>query len=432
MRSPLLRLVLLGSLFVCTACEIKAGDSDWDGHFDESIFDDDAGKITRRDARVDDEDAGTTPPKDAAVSGKDANTDANTEPEPPMDSGLPPDEPTPPEMSPADVAAALAKGRCGALEACMGKELLLDSLDGNDCVSYTTNQFADRDLHWLTKAVALGRVTFRGDLLAKCQKDIVALGCEVRSRRLPASCEDAVEGKADVDDSCSIDQECQGNMYCDKGMLATCPGQCASLQTAGLPCTSSAQCRDGLVCPAGTCETPLAEGDGCTVYLGSGECPPGLVCLGQPDNLTCRSIASVYTGKSGEACDAFGKLCQFGLVCQSQTASSGAGICGAPKPAGSTCRRSVPNQCPVEQYCKDAKAGVVSRAQPGKDGVCADLPTDGQSCDAAIGCKPGAICLGSDGKCHTYQNVGKSCLEPAQCYSRACEDDECVAPQECL
>jgi hypothetical protein len=247
---------------------------------------------------------------------------------------------------------------------------------------------------------------------------------------LPASCEDAIEGKSDVDEVCSIDQECKGNMYCDKGMLETCPGSCATLQTSGLPCTSSAQCADGLVCPAGTCAIPLAEGDGCTEYLGSGECPPGLVCIGPSDGLTCRSIASVYTAKSGETCDPFGKLCQLGLVCQSQ--STGGGICGAPVSAGGKCRRSVPNQCPLEQYCKDAKSGVTTRATPGKDGVCADLPADAQSCDAAIGCKPGAICLMSDGKCHNYQSLGQDCSENAQCYSRACTDGMCAAPLECL
>ena len=416
-----------------SACEIHSGDGDWD--WDGSFFDDDAA-LGRHDAAADDEDAG--PGADAgnkrdsgsasAGSGGASGSDA--------ESGGSGDVPPP---TPADVSAVLARGRCGALEACMGKELLLESLDGNDCVDYTTAQFADRDLHWLAKAVAFGRVTFRADLLARCEKDIVAQGCDYRNRRLPSSCEDAVKGKADLDEACSIDQECMGNAFCDQGSQATCPGQCAAPQTAGLPCTASDECADGLLCqcPPGTactnktCSAPLPEGTACSTLGVRSECPAGLVCQGPSGKLTCQAIADVYAAKLGTACDAFGKLCELGLVCASESTSNTMGTCAEPVSSGSTCRRSLPNQCPADEYCKDKKDGVSTRATPGSDGVCAALPKDSMPCTTDIGCAPGSRCLG-DGVCHAFRRAGDACSDSAECYSAECRDGACAAPLECL
>lgn len=428
MRSPcsgLSRFCL--SLLLCAACEIHAGDSRWDGGFnwgddEDSGVHQDAG----RDARASDEDAGPGAKPDAAVSG---NKDAGDML--PVDSGLPPvDQPS--DVKPEQFAQALAMGRCGALQKCIGAAMLLDSYRGNDCVEVLTHQYQERDYHWLTKAVALGHVKFRGDQLAKCQSDVTALGCDVQSRRLPASCEDAVEGTVDVDGPCSIDQECTGNDYCDKGSLETCPGSCASLQSNGLPCSTSSQCNDGLVCRGGSCAAPLNEGDTCTQYLQFGECPPGLACqgMGSSASLTCQSIASLYVGKDGDACDAFGKLCQDGLACASQSSSNTKGKCSPIAAAGGTCRAAAPSQCPSDQYCKSTTSS--DRVSPGKDGVCSDKPTDGQDCDTAVGCKKGSICSTVDNKCHTYKLDGATCVDNRECYGASCVDGTCAEPLMCL
>jgi hypothetical protein len=315
----------------------------------------------------------------------------------------------------------------------MGEELLRESLRGVDCVQFRTQVYANRELYWLARSVAFGRVTFRPELLTACENDLVGRGCDVQSRRLPQSCRDALEGKADVDETCAIDQECAGNTYCNKGLVESCPGTCASLQSSGLPCLVSTECSDGLVCRKGTCAAPIAEGAKCSVHLGFGECEAGLVCQGaSTDTFTCRKVSAVYVGKEGAACDKTDKLCEQSLVCQSQSATSVMGKCAKPAASGGVCRPSEPGQCPSGSYCKDARANVTTRAPAGTDGVCSELPADGSACIAAIGCRPGAICSSVDQKCHDRASVGKDCVEDAQCYTSRCgENGKCSAPIDC-
>jgi hypothetical protein len=442
------------ALLAVSACTIREGDFNWDSG---SLFDDastrrdgatvvpsDAdGGVIPKDASAADagKDAGATDAgKDASAAdaGKDASVGDASADAAAEDAGRP--------LTLGDVASVFATGRCGALEACMGKELLLASYGGNDCVDFTTRQQQDRHLHWLAGSVSANRVTFRPEELLQCQKDLVKLGCDVASHRLPASCELAVEGKASVDDNCTIDQDCKGDAYCDKGMLETCPGTCAAPQPSGLPCTVSAQCADGLVCRSGNCKAQLAEGEACTARKGT-ECPPGLLCQGKDGMLTCQSIASVYAGKEGEACDLYGKLCQTGLVCQSQSASSTMGTCAKPVAVNGTCRVSEPGQCPITQYCKDARSNVTTRAPAGKDGVCVDLPADGAACIGtssqsgqplcpvgSLCCAPGTVCVGtpSAAMCHSVKMAGGACTSNAECYSARCAADSCeVSTIEC-
>jgi hypothetical protein len=413
------RHCLFAALFVVVGCEV--GDGDFDASFD---FDSgrDASRSAEDDAGADD--AGQDRPtdrRDASMGTPDAST---------SDAGM--SEPAKPE----ELAQRLAKGSCAALTACLGPRLLMDSLSGQDCVSYRTHLYEDRDLHWLAKSITAGHVTFRPELLAKCESDLTALGCEVQTRRLPQSCVDAADGDTEADDTCAIDQECKGQAFCDKGSLETCPGTCATLQTAGLPCRATAQCVDGLICRAGVCAEPLVEGDDCTVpvtaSMGTGfrECPPGLVCIGPSNDLRCRSIQTVYAAKLGQTCNATGTLCELGLVCQSQSSTSTSGICAATSAKGAKCRPAIPSQCPTGQYCKDARSGVTTRAPAGTDGICADLPNDGKSCEAAVGCQPGAVCL-DDTMCHGLKTIAQQCGENRECYGGSCLAETCTTPLDC-
>ena len=427
-----------------SACEVHIGNADWDsGAWDDWDWDDDNDddgdpwESPRKDAgavkadAAGDEDAGATN-ADAAVGG--GSGDAAV-PSPTIDAAVvnPGDDPEDPTVTIGEVAEFLARGSCEALSDCMGAELLRESLRGVDCVEFRTQVYANRELYWLAKSVAFGRVTFRPDLLSACEQDLIARGCEVQSRRLPQSCRDALEGKADIDETCAIDQECAGNTYCNKGLVESCPGTCAALESSGLRCLVSTECADGLVCRKGTCEAPLEEGDKCSVHLGFGECAAGLVCQGaSSDTFTCRKVSAVYIGKEGDACDKTDKLCSQGLVCQSQSATSVMGKCAKTVAAGGTCRPSEPGQCPGGYYCKDARASVTTRAPAGTDGVCWELPADGSACIAAIGCKPGLICSNVDAKCHARAGVGKDCVEDAQCYTSRCDDNgKCSAPLDC-
>lgn len=424
-----------------SACEVHIGNADWDsGSWDDWDWDDDDNdgdpwESPRKDAGVERADAAAEDdagPSAAADGGENADAAA---PAPTIDAAVinPDAGPDEPKVTIGDVAEFLARGSCEALADCMGKDLLRESLRGVDCVEFRTQVYANRELYWLANSVAFGRVTFRPELLMACEEDLIARGCEVQSQRLPQSCRDALEGKADVDETCAIDQECAGNTYCNKGLVESCPGTCASLQSSGLPCLVSTECAGGLVCRKGSCAAPFDEGDKCSVHLGFGECAAGLVCQGtSADTFTCRKVSAVYVGKEGDACDKTDKLCGQGLVCQSQSATSVMGKCAKPVAAGGVCRPSEPGQCPSGYYCKDARAGVTTRAPAGTDGVCFELPTDGSDCIAAIGCKPGQICSNVDEKCHARAGVGKDCVEDAQCYTSQCNDSgKCSAPIDC-
>jgi hypothetical protein len=418
------RHCLYAALILAAGCEV--GDGDFDASFGFGDSGPDASKHPEDDAGADD--AGQEHPNDKP----DAAGQGETTPDAAVgDAGSMPEP-----AKPGALAKTLASGSCAALTSCLGPRLLMDSLSGQDCVSYRTHLYEDRDLHWLDKSVSNGRVKFRPELLAKCEADLAALGCEVQTRRLPQSCIDVADGDAAPDDACAIDQECKGGAFCDKGSLETCPGTCASLQTSGLPCRTTAQCVDGLICRDGACGEPLVEGDECTVPLtaamGTGyrECPPGLVCLGSSNNLRCQSIATVFAAKSGEQCQATGKLCELGLVCQSQSAGSTTGICAATSANGGTCRPAIPSQCPSGQYCKDSRANVSARAPAGTDGICSDLPNDGKSCETAVGCQPGAACFDDD-TCHSLKTVGQQCSENRECYGGSCLADTCTTPLDC-
>ncbi|MEY4577739.1 MAG: hypothetical protein RL701_2442 [Pseudomonadota bacterium] len=416
----------------CAACEIHTGDSDWDGSFD---WDEEDAGTRRPDSSVRDEDGGVVAPPDAAASGSGGNAgeggSSGSAGAPFPDAGVLPDAGTDPEPTIDTVAAAIARGSCHALEDCLGKALLLDSLDGKDCVEYRTSVYTNRDLHWLSKAVAAGRVKFYPQLLDQCERDLRARRCDIQSTRWPASCREAIAGQNGIDDSCAVDQDCEGAAYCAKGMPEECFGaSCSELQAAGLPCSASTQCRDGLSCRSGTCTAPLSEGDECSAHLAYGDCPPGLICQGAAGALTCQSIATVYAAKLGESCDATAKLCALGLVCQGQ-ATGTKGTCAAPAAAGAVCKPSAPGQCPTSQYCKDARANVTTRAAAGKEGLCSDMPSAGQACVDAVGCKPGSVCLESDGKCHALQDVGKTCTAAAECFGGSCQNGTCAAPLDC-
>jgi hypothetical protein len=413
-------------LVACSsACEVHVGDGGFDGSFWDD-FDDsgstgsigfDPAPPARRDAGrvgVGDEDGGVQPvdaskPIDA---GSTTSSDASSM--------------MTPDNSPDAVAGYFARGMCGALEACIGEERTRLALKGNDCVEFTTRQLKDRQLHWLMQSISGRRVTFAPDRLAACQRDITAFGCDVKVRRLPASCTAALEGLRDIDENCSIDFDCSGRAYCDKGTLETCPGTCAELQPAGLPCEASAQCADGLLCRDGVCKLSRADGDACTVRFGS-ECADGLICQGKAGALTCQNLKSVYVGARDAACDRFGKLCADGFVCRSQNATSSAGVCAAISSANGTCRAAEPSQCPVGQYCKEKSTAKVVGG--GVDGVCADRPRDGQACSASGAvpdCAPGFACVGDPPTCRPLHSAGGDCISNAQCYGGLCQSGTCV------
>jgi hypothetical protein len=395
---------------LAASCTFKAGNGDFDASFFDRGHDaslKDAGK--RPDA--------ARPRHDAATAARARDEDGGHEDARVRDAGHTP--------TPDDIPALFAQTVCSALETCLqGPVLLLDLLGGVPCVDLVTHQQTDRDLHWLAESIKAGRVLFRPARFADCLADLKAFGCEVRSRRLPQSCEDAIEGQVALHQACSIDYDCAGGAYCDKGLTTeTCPGSCSTPQPEGLPCKASAECDDHLVCIGGSCVALLKEADSCETSA----CPPGLVCLGKPGSRKCQSLGA-YAGKLGDSCDAYGPLCQAGLVCESQSASNTAGTCKKPVAKDADCKRALPNECPSTQYCKSAQSSSIARAQPGEVGICTDLPPDGGSCKV-LSCAPGTVCVNEI--CRAMKSLGDACTSADECYSQHCELGTCVPTLDC-
>jgi hypothetical protein len=413
---------IFSAVFVLCACKISAGN----GKFDGSFFDDDASTSRSKDGGHKDAgahkdagrartDAGSRSDDDGGAGGPSKAADAGG-----GDAGH--------ALTADAVPGLFAEAVCGALNDCLGPVLLLDYLKGTPCVSLITQQQSDRDLHWLGESVAAGRVLLRQARFDDCLADLKAFGCAVQSRRLPQSCEDAIEGQVPLHQSCSIDYDCASDAYCDKGLQTeTCPGSCVSTQSEGLPCKASNECADHLICRAGSCAALLKEADPCETSNGQPTCPPGLVCQGASGSRKCQSLG-VYAGKLDESCDALGTLCEVGLVCESLTSSDTSGVCKKPVDKDADCRRAVPNECPTTQYCKSAQSGTMERALPGEVGICADLPPDGGSC-SVVSCAPGTVCVNE--VCRAMKAAGGICESSTECFSGDCEGGICVTALDC-
>lgn len=391
-------------LFVCctataiAGCNVKVGDVD-DGGFEDAATMRDADVAPGVDSGADAamSDAGES---DAGMSGDDAGTVAGIEAWP----------------------ALRAQATCDALLDCIGDEdLLLDTLGGRDCATLNESLLRNGELGYLAESVASERVLYRSEEEQNCVDDIRALGCDVRTTRLPASCELLLIGTVELGASCTINEDCAGDAYCDKGSLASCPGTCAGWQSEGMPCNGNddEQCADGLVCFRDSCEPLGALSDSCGTDLP--RCLPGLVCVDEGSGEHCVSIDALYFRALGEDCDVVTELCEPGLVCASVSGSIGE--CEERVAAGAECKRAQPNQCPAWQYCNAETAGEV--------GTCVDRPSDGEPClSRAQACADEHVCV--EGTCAALAQIGEQCTADLQCYSGACGEDElCAAPLMC-
>ncbi len=398
------------------ACEV--GDGDFDG----GLFDDDdAGAFV-------DESPGDDPPEPLDDAGVDA---AVTEPMDDDDGGIEPgdgDGDTDPDpISPQTWPSLLADAVCTALEDCMGPELLADAFRGRDCRNLRTGELQNGDLEFLSDSVAADRVTFVREQVDTCLSDVVSLGCQVESARLPVSCQLALIGNVALDGECAINEDCGGEAFCDKGETPTCPAFCAPRVGAGETCTSDddGQCEDGLICSGtneddvGSCEALGELADPCG--SGVGGCRPGLICLDDGIETTCETLDTIYFLEDGDDCELDVALCETGLVCES-TGVGAEGVCAPTVAEGEACKRADPNQCPFHQYC-DADT-------PGTEGVCRDRPTDGMPClTRAAACADEHRCVNDI--CVLRKHNDESCDTDEECYSEICEAGACTAPLMC-
>ena len=202
---------------------------------------------------------------------------------------------------------------------------------------------------------------------------------------------------------------CNGTTPC--GANATCTAGSCGLQPQSGPCTSTAQCMNGLVCvgPVGqmvccnsACTGPCVS---CTLPTTRGTCTP--IASGQPD-LTglCGQTASTSCGNDG-ACDGKGACEKY--------------------PKTQVC---VPQSCPTsgananvftpDLLCDGAGNCSVSR-NPGAAGPCSpyagatrlDEHVVTTSCGVPADCVGGNVCIAGPQKCGAGQHPGGACRTAA-------------------
>lgn len=204
--------------------------------------------------------------------------------------------------------------------------------------------------------------------------------------------------------------------------------QCAATGTLpdGAGCLDSAQCKSGRCAgkslgSCGTCAAKGNVGDPCLDFIAGTSCKSGLSCIGNqcapalvgsacpgPDNTACPNggadLMTCVAGKcqlghakAGDTCNGNGsKICasvDAALVCSSV---QGPGTCvpavpNAEKgqPCGGTGAKAA--SCAGQDfvlYCADP-----SGAQATSNGVCAALPTAGQSCQVSKACAGVSQCI---------------------------------------
>lgn len=331
-----------------------------------------------------------------------------------------------------DVPAAYAGVICDGFETCGGEIIDLFLGSGFDCRAEFTSGAEDTALEQWRTAIAAGTVTYDGAAMTDCIEAVRALGCDLFANRLPAVCEDALEGTVPLGSACNIDAECAGPAYCTSIEEAMCPGTCAARVGSGMPCSRSEGCESGLTCESGSCQAPVAEGGACEGDT-MRACEFGLACIGSDGATpgTCRDPATLFTAADGATCNPMGgPLCTGDLSCTVETLGAG-GVtfqCSPPVTSGAACRPGIPDPCPDDEYCAD-----IDPMMGDIDGTCTALPTAGTACAAVLfgaRCATGLRCddSGAMDLCVTVSRLGGSCASNTGCHSGLCEAGVCVTP----
>jgi hypothetical protein len=327
------------------------------------------------------------------------------------------------------VPALLADAYCASLERCLGA--LAELFVGSDCARELTRTIEDQGWNELTRAVEEGRVMYDGTAIPACLATIDARACEDTNDRALPECEAALGGLAELGDACTVDEECEGSLSCDRSV--GCPGECVAPRRPGEPCSEDDMCADGLSCSeqTGLCVRPAASGEACGGDV-ERECQAGLFCVGDDEETAmqgqCVAIADVFSGTAGEECNLDrGELCEDDLACVVDQLIEPRFECKPKAEPGEPCSVGLPDQCPATHYCTAAlELGIA-------DGVCAPLPEAGEPCVTTLlgkRCASGAFC-GPEGECMSRARLGEPCQLDLSCYSGFCVEGACAAPGGC-
>jgi hypothetical protein len=320
------------------------------------------------------------------------------------------------------MSRSLAGAVCASLLECLGEQKLRAFVDSEVCEERFAAGFAQSDFSTLSDSIDRGRIELHSESLEQCYADTRALGCEIQTQRLPASCQSALRGTVAQGETCTTGADCAGQAFCP---TSACPRVCSARHDAAGSCGRDEECKSGLICLQSKCAKPAAVGDACGGTTGA-ICALGTSCLGSTAEAAgqCATNASVQVGAVGEVCTPGGTLCREGLSC-AYDGDQGFN-CQEAVAAGEPCHLALPTMCPGSQYCTAEDVTT--------EGRCAALPIDGESCVLGSECAGGHVCLqaGSEAVvCRRVLSLGETCEVDAMCRSGRCAQGKCAATEVC-
>jgi hypothetical protein len=407
---------------------------------------------------------------------------------------LPPSSPVPPEQLPDAYLTAI----CEAALGCAPEGYR----DVAECKRDRIAPAADDML----AGIAEGRIAYDAEAIGLCLALIQATVCRVdglsslNADTLPTFVDACLgdQGLGTEGAECRSDVECADGHTC---LGATCPGTCRALGEPGADCSSGLGCEEppeiGLIerlsaplaadieedrlkdfvvrclgpspltchgpaelgescvqyqpCAGGFCNEqgicePLAteEGDECGKVpndLLSFRCVGGLRCLTSANGagVSARCFRPLL---AGEICPGAG-FCAKGLTCLpaadvSQQIYPEGGRCGLPSGLGGPCHKTAVGNCTHPLGCSP-------------EGVCRELPGEGEGCLTGRRCGPGLVCntrceraivpgepcssscvgICRDGMCEARRLLGETCVLDDDCTSRHCQASICTDTAAC-
>ena len=245
------------------------------------------------------------------------------------------------------------------------------------------------------------------------------------------------------DADCAAGEHCEGAIICPPGaycIIANQPGKC--VKDSYLPCTGNQDCPKGQVCDTSECLSCCADPTLPCIDLCCGRCVPAVECRSDADCPVGQYCALKFDSASGDltgTCEPVpdgacvrdedcgeGGFCEFG-PCP---------LC-FPCPCFGTCVYETHEckqhlDCPAGQECKTFCGNGWC------ENWCVDLPEgvcwydkdceEGEHCEGAIICPPGAMCLIADqpGKC--TKNTYLPCTSSAECpEGQVCDTSQCLS-----
>ena len=268
---------------------------------------------------------------------------------------------------------ALSKARCAQRVRCGLAE------DVATCVEYDVGG----DLLQLVADVGFGTVTYDPAAARACADHLRGASCDLLesvAAAEEAACDGVFIGKAKVDESCYVDGECEGELFCDRAACAPDAVCCAGACTERVqPAALGEDCSMIACDPTTWCETQMDSTMVCAAEVGNGlECTSAAACM---DGNRCDINPNTGTGKCYT-------LSKEGQPCNPDLAS---GSCVA---VGDWCHPA-DKKCVLRGRVGEACTDVPCLDFAVCDGMtCQAKPRDGEACKEAmgIGCRSGLAC----------------------------------------